>query len=78
MSIMQAVECFQNDSSKTVLLASLKSFGMGVDLTCASQVILVAPSRNLAVRGLSILSNNHWDMYQNTAKLAVGLYSCTD
>ena len=46
---MQAIEGFRSGGSKKVLLASLESFGMGVDLTCACQIILVAPSRNLAV-----------------------------
>ena len=53
---MQAIEGFRSDSSKKVLLASLESFGMGVDLTCACQVILVAPSRNLAVRAGRLLA----------------------
>ena len=54
MPAMQAIREFHDDASKVVLLASLDSFSCGIDLTCASQIILVAPFRNLSVSSSSL------------------------
>lgn len=50
----QSLETFKNDATQSVLLCSLKVASLGLNLTCASRVILVDPWWNEAVANQAI------------------------